>query len=181
MWKTKLRAEKLLLDLSFGTEMETIIIRAPLIYGPGVKGNFLNLMTVYGRGLPLPFKSINNKRSFLFLGNLADACEKLLKVKNISEEVFFISDGTSVSTADLTEKISRSLGTKPRLFSIPTIILVLVGKLLGKSLNINRLTGSLEVDDSKFKRMLGWTPPFNMLQGLKVTAKWFHDNLKLQK
>ncbi len=175
---TKLRAERELLGLCSKSDMKVIIVRPPLIYGPGVKGNFLSLMKVCQIGLPLPFKTVKNKRSIIFLGNFTDILTKIIETNIPSGECFLVSDGESVSTAELVARISFSLGKSPNLFFMPISILTVLGTALGQKAAIERLTGSLEIEDSKIKKMLGWAPPFNMLQGLEITAKWFQDQKK---
>jgi len=173
--RTKLKAEKALLDMVPGTGMRVTILRLPLIYGPGAKANLLSLIKACDRRLPLPLGLIKNKRSLIYLGNLADAMIRVLEADGLSGELFLVSDGDAISTPELVRRISRALGKSPRLIPIPVLILRLAGVLTGKSDVIDRLTGSLEIDDSKIRQRLGWTPPFNMLQGLEQTAAWFND------
>ena len=173
--RTKLEAEKALLAIARGTDMKAVILRPPLIYGPGVKANLLKLLKACDKRLPLPLKLIKNKRSLIYLGNLADALICVLEADGLSVETFLVSDGEAVSTPELVRRISDALGRSPRLAPVPVWVLQLAGALTGKTDIIERLTGSLEIDDSNIREQLGWTPPFSMLQGLAQTAAWFND------
>jgi len=173
--KTKREAELGLLEVVNNAVMGALILRPPLIYGPGVKGNFLSLMLACNRGFPFPLKNIKNKRSFLYLGNLVEALSLLVEVKNIANGIFLISDSDSISTPELIRRISFSLGRPSRLYPFPIWLLHLFGLICGKPGAITRLVGTLEIDASELKKTLGWTPSFNMIQGLEETAKWFLD------
>lgn len=172
---TKLKAEKGLLRLAKKTKIEVIILRAPLIYGPGVKANMLNLIQACDKRLPLPLGSLFNKRSLIYLENLVDAIICLIEVKGLSEDIFFVSDGETVSTTELIKRIGAALGKSPRFIPCPIWALHLFGFLSGKSEMVNRLTGSLEVDDQKIRGKIGWIPPFNMKEGLEKTAFWYKN------
>jgi len=173
--RTKLAAEKVLLDIADGTDMRVTILRPPLIYGPGAKANLLSLIKACDKRLPLPLGLVSNKRSLVFLGNLADALICVLETESLSAETFLVSDGEAISTPELVRRISHALGRSPRLVPVPVWMLRLAGSLTEKSDTIDRLTGSLEIDDSKIHQQLDWTPPFSMLQGLEQTAAWFND------
>ncbi len=173
--RTKLEAENALQEIAAETGMEVAILRPPLVYGPGVKANLLNLIRACNKRTPLPFGLINNKRSLVYIGNLADALVCLLESKGLTAETFLVSDGEAISTPELVRRISVALDQSSRLMPCPVWLLRLAGVLTARSDTIDRLTGSLEIDDSKIRRQLGWTPPFNMLQGLERTAAWFTD------
>lgn len=167
---SKYEAEKGLLALAAQTGMEVVIIRPPLVYGPGVKGNFASLMRWVKKGVPLPFGSIHNKRSLVALDNLVDLitlCADIDESPNAANEVFLISDGEDVSTRDLIIKIAQACGVKPRLLSIPESLMSFAAKLLGKGDVARRLFGSLQVDSSKARKQLNWRPVVTMDQQLK--------------
>lgn len=133
------------------------VLRPPLVYGPGVKANFLALMNAVARGWPLPLASIRNRRSLVHVGNLADAIIACLG----KEGTFLVSDGEAVSTPQLCREIGEALGRPARLFRFPSSLLP------------EKLSASLEVDDSHIRRTLGWKPPFTREQGLRLTAEWY--------
>ena len=161
------------MKLAKENKIEVIILRAPLIYGPGVKANMLTLIKACDKRLPLPLGALFNKRSFIYLENIVDVIICLLDFKGLSEDIFFVSDGEAVSTTELIKQIGASLGKSPRFFPCPIWALHLFGVLTGKSETIARLTGSLEINDQKIREKIGWDPPFNMKEGLKKTALWY--------
>lgn len=134
------------------------VLRCPLVYGPGVKANFLALMKAIARGIPLPLASVVNRRSLVYVGNLTDAILKCLN----SSGTYLVSDGAAVSTPALCRAIGDALGKPARLFRFPPALLPMA-----------RLTRSLEVDDSAIRRELGWRPPFTLEEGLRATAEWY--------
>jgi len=172
---SKQEAEDMLRRVAKETGLEVVIIRSPLVYGPGVKANFLKLLTTVWRGFPLPFGDILNHRSFIGLGNLVDAIIACTTHPKAAWNTYLVSDGEDVSTPELVRRIAVSLGRQARLFPFPSSILRIVGKLTGKSDAVNRLLGSLTVDISKIRRELGWKPPFTMAKGLAETAEWFRN------
>jgi nucleoside-diphosphate-sugar epimerase len=169
---SKLEAENILYKISAETGLEVVIIRPPLIYGPGVKANFLSLLKIVDQGVPLPLASIPNARSFLYLGNLIDAIAKCINHPQAAGQVFLISDGEDFSTPKLIRLMATALNRRARLLPFPPSLMRLAGKLTGKSMAVDRLLGSLVVDSGKIRRELGWKPPFTMAEGLAVTAKW---------
>ena len=174
---SKWKAEQNLADIAKTTKMEIVVLRPPLIYGPGVKGNFNNLLKAVESGTILPLGSIRNKRSLLFVGNLADAISVVVNHPNAGNQTFFVSDDDDTSTPELIKSISVALGRKTRLLNFPLSLLKTAGFLIGKSNTIRRLSGSLTVDINHIKTHVGWQPPFSMEDGLKDTAKWFVKNL----
>jgi len=173
----KLDAEKALLKVARHSDMSAAIIRPPLIYGPGVKGNFISLLNLCQKGWPLPVGSINNRRSLIYVGNLVHMVHRLIEKPDATTGLYLCRDPEDVSTPELFYKVSTVLRVKPLIFPFPMFLLRLAGTLSGKSATISRLTESLYVDDSLTRTDLDWTPPFSMLQGLKETATWF-DNQK---
>jgi nucleoside-diphosphate-sugar epimerase len=170
---SKWEAEQALHKIAAATGMEIVIVRPPLVYGPGVKANFLSLIKAVNRGIPLPFSSIRNRRSMIYLGNLVDAIITCIKRSEAAGKTYLVSDGEDTSTPELVRRIAHSLGRSARLFPCPQNILRLMGRLTGKSAAADRLFGSLTIDSSKIRRELDWRPPFTMNQGLQETAEWF--------
>lgn len=173
---SKWEAEQALRGIEAETGLEVVVIRSTLVYGPGVKANFLNMMKVVQSGIPLPLASITNKRSLIYVGNLVDALTVCAVHPAAAGQTYLVSDGEDVSTPELIRQTACTLGVSPRLFPFPLRLIQLVGKLTGKSAAVNRLTGSLTVDCSKIRRELDWTPPFTMEEGLAETARWFNTN-----
>jgi len=170
---SKWEAEQALQKISAETGLEVVIIRPPLVYGPGVKANFLSLFKIVVRGIPLPLSSIENLRSFIYIGNLVDAIIKCVEHPDAVNKTFLVSDGQDVSTPDLIRRTAKALELPARLFPVPVSFMRLAGKLSGKGGVVNRLMGSLIVDSTKIRRDLGWKPPFTLEEGLAETARWF--------
>ena len=171
---SKWAAEKALLEAAENGPLETVILRPPLVYGPGVGGNFLSLLKLCQKAPPLPLMTVNNRRSFLYVGNLADAVLRCLNPGNeAAGRTYFVRDGEDMSTPALIRHVARALGRPALLFPAPKILIRLAGLLTGKSEATRRILESLQIDDEKIRRELGWTPPWDMVQGLKETAFWF--------
>lgn len=164
---SKMEAEQGLMEIAKDTEMEVVIIRLPLIYGPGVKGNFASMMKWVRRGVPFPFGNVNNKRSLLALDNLTSFIIHCLDHPKAANEVFLLSDGQDVSTTELIRKLASAQGVKPRLLSIPVSWLIFIARVLGKRAVAERLLGSLEVNSHKARELLEWTPVVTMDEQLK--------------
>lgn len=169
---SKREAEDALACIAGETGLKAVILRLPLVYGRGVKANFKNLIKITGAGLPLPFKGIRNRRSFLYLGNLVDAIITCISHPLAAGETFLASDGQDVSTPDLIKMIATAMYKKPVLFSLHPGILKALCKIVGKTEEIEKLTGSLLVDNSKIRNLLGWKPPFTLEEGIKETVKY---------
>lgn len=167
--RSKLAAETALFEIAAGSALTATVIRSPLVYGPGVKGNFLKLL---GLRLPLPLSSINNARSLIYVGNLVSALIAAMRPP-AAGQVYLVDDGVAVSVAQLIRQIGDALGRPARLVPMPVALLKLAGRLAGKQETIARLTDSLVIDSAKIRRDLGWLPPYNMGQGLAATARWF--------
>lgn len=172
---SKLEAENILHRVAEETGLEVVILRPPLVYGPGVKANFLSLLKIITRGIPLPLASVDNRRSFIFLGNLADALVTVMTHPEAVGRTYLISDGEDVSTPELVRRVAAVLECPARLVPFPPTFLRLVGKMTGKTAAVDRLLGSLVVDSGKIQRELGWRPPHSMAEGLAETAKWYED------
>ncbi len=174
---SKWEAEQALLKIAAETGLEVVIVRPPLVYGPGAGGNFLRMMDWVNRGFPLPLGSIRNLRSLIYLGNLVDALVVCVTHPRAAGNIFLVSDGEDVSTPELIRRLAQAMGRRPRLVSFPPALLRLAGLLTGKSAEVERLLGSLRVDSSKIRRELQWTPPFSMTQGLRETAVWYSEGV----
>jgi nucleoside-diphosphate-sugar epimerase len=155
------------------TGLEVVIIRPPLVYGPGVKGNFVQMLKVLVRGTPLPLASVKNLRSLVYVGNLVDALIVCATHPYAAGQTYLVSDGEDISTSGLLRQLADAMGCPSRLFSCPPGLLKLAGLLSGKSNQVERLLGSLQVDSGKIRRELNWAPPYTLQQGLQKTADWY--------
>ncbi len=164
---SKLEAEKGLWQLAAQTGMEVVIVRPPLVYGPGVKANFASMMRWVSRGVPLPLGRINNARSMVSLDNLVDLLVTCLKHPAAAGQTFLVSDGDDVSTTELLRRTARAMGKRALLLPVPAPLLEMVAALLGKQAMAQRLCGSLQVNIDKTRSILGWEPPLTLDQGLK--------------
>jgi nucleoside-diphosphate-sugar epimerase len=170
---SKLQAEQVLQRIGQETGLEIVIVRPPLVYGPGVKGNFLRLLTAIDRGIPLPLAGAHNLRSLLYVDNLVDALIVCATHSAAAGQTYLVSDGKDVSTAMLVETIAHALGRSSRSFHIPPGLLRAAATVLGRAELIDRLFGSLRVNDQKIRGELAWAPPYSMEQGLSATADWY--------
>jgi nucleoside-diphosphate-sugar epimerase len=168
---SKMEAEQVLKRIADKAGLEVVILRLPLVYGPGVKANFKNLVKIAGSGLPLPLKRINNKRSFLYLGNLMEAIAACIGHPRAAGQTFLVSDGQDLSTPNLIKMIAKAMGKRVVLFPLPLGFLKMFCKIMGKAKEFEKLTGSLRVDNSKIRNLLGWEPAFTMEEGIKETLK----------
>lgn len=164
---SKWEAEKGLWKISRQTGLEVVIIRAPLVYGPAVKGNLRRLIKLIQSGIPLPFSLIKNQRSLIGIDNLVDLIIHCIDHDKASGNTFLISDGKDLSTPDLVRGIASSMELSARLFPLPLIFLKFFGFILGKKLEIDRLIGSLRIDNSYTKETLNWTPPLSVEEGIR--------------
>jgi len=172
---SKWKAEEGLRRLAKDSPLEVVILRPPLVYGPGVKANFLSMMRWLDRGIPLPLAKLDNARSFVAVDNLVDVIALCLVHPEAANETFLVSDGEDLSTSELLARLAHALGRSPRLFYLPLSIMTLVAKSLGKQAVMKRLFGSLRVDSSKVRRRLGWTPPLTVEQALAKVAEYYRD------
>lgn len=141
--------------------LQLVVLRPPLVYGPGVKANFLMLMKAIARGIPLPLALVSNRRSFVYVGNLVDAILSCIADPRALRRTYFVSDGASLSTPALCRAIGKALGRPARLFPFPPAWLP------------GPLAQSLEVDDSALRTELGWRVPFSADEALRETARWY--------
>ena len=170
---SKLEAEQELLRIAGKTGLELVVLRPPLVYGPEVKANFLQLIKLIDRGIPLPLAKVKNHRSFIFLGNLVDALLVCLVHPKAAGKTFVLSDNIEISTPELIQKISAALGKPSRLFPFPPDLLRLMGRVTRRSKTVSRLLDTLMVDNTKIQAELGWNPPYAMEEGLKETIRWY--------
>lgn len=164
--ESKLDAERAVAEAGSRYGMEYVVLRPPLVYGPGVKANFLALLRAIRDGWPLPLASIENRRSLIYVENLADAIAHCVESPQAAGRTYLLSDGTAVSTPQLCRALGAALGRPVRLFPFPVPLLELAPPL-------RKLTRSFEVDDSAIRRELGWSPPYSFEEGIRATAEWF--------
>lgn len=170
---SKWQAEQTLQRVAQETGLEVVIVRPPLVYGPGVKGNFISLLAAIDRGIPLPLAGANNARSLLYVGNLGDALITCATHPAAAGQTYLVSDGEDVSTALLIKMISQALGRSDRSFHFPPGLLRAAAALIGRTKQAERLLGSLCVNSHKIHNELNWAPPYSLEQGLRATADWY--------
>lgn len=172
---SKYEAEQLLRQVSHDTGMEVVIVRPPLIYGPGVGGNFLRLLKLVSWGIPLPLASVRNQRSMIYLDNFADALIACATHPAAAGKTYLVSDGEDISTPLLMQHMANLMGRRSWLWPLPPVLLQLAGKMTGMSSVVERLIGSLQIDSAKIRSELEWLPPYSMQQGLSETVRWFEQ------
>lgn len=170
---SKLEAERALLAFGHANGIEIVIVRPPLVYGPGVRANFRGLMRAVDRGVPLPLGAVDARRSMVYVGNLADAIAFLATKPGPLNGVFHVSDGEDLSVAGMVRAIATALDRPARLLPVPVTWLRGIGAITGKTAQIERLTSPLRVDSTRLRRDLGWTPPWSIAEGLAETARDF--------
>lgn len=170
---SKAEAENAIREIARETGIEIVILRPPLVYGPGVPGNFMRLLSIVNKKVPLPLGRVKNMRSFIYIGNLVDAIIKCIQHPSAANKTFLVSDGEDLSTPELIRRLASALNKPARLVPVPPSLLRLAGAVTRKSAEVERLTGSLVIDSSKIRRELNWTPPFTVDEGLKRTAEWY--------
>lgn len=172
---SKLEAERALLAYGRESGLEIVIVRPPLVYGPGVRANFLQLMNAIARGIPLPLGAIAARRSLVFVDNLADALVHCTTDPRAIGETFHVTDGRDLSVAELARLLAMQLHVPARLVPVPVGVLRLAGRLTGRSAQIDRLIGELRLDSSHLRERLGWYPPHTVEHGLLETAAWYRS------
>ena len=175
---SKCEAERGLWAIPAETGMEVVVLRIPLVYGPGVGANFFQLLKIIDQRWPLPLCGINNRRSLLYSGNLINAILCSLQHPKAANQLFLLSDGQDASTSQLVVWLAHALKKQARMFSVSDRLLRFVARLVGKSSAVDRLFGSLYLDSTKIQRELGWSPPFTLQEGLQATAKWYRTIVK---
>ncbi|NNA67551.1 UDP-glucose 4-epimerase family protein [Pseudomonas gessardii] len=170
---SKMEAEDALRELAAQTGLEVVIVRPVLVYGPGVKANFANMMKWLKKGVPLPFGAITNQRSLVALDNLVSFILTCVSHPAAAHQTFLISDGEDVSTTQLLIRLGKSMGSPARLIPVPEWLLVLGATILGRKALSQRLCGSLQVDITKCQQLLGWAPIVTLDEGLDATAQHY--------
>jgi len=173
---SKAKAEQGLRELAVRTGMEVVIIRPVLVYGPGVKANFLSMMRWLDKGVPLPLGAIDNRRSLVALDNLVDLIVTCIQHPAAANQTFLVSDGNDLSTTGLLRQMAKALAKPARLIPVPMWLLTTVATLLGRRAFSQRLCGSLQVDISKTCTMLGWVPPVSVEEAMKKTAQYYLEH-----
>jgi len=164
---SKLEAEKALWEISSRTGLEVVVVRLPLVHGYGSKGNLARLIKLVRLGIPLPLSLVKNQRSMVGMDNLVDLLIRCIDHPEASGKTFLVSDGEDLSTPELIKLIASSMGRRANLFPLPIFMLKFLGSVFDKSDEINRLVGSLRVDDSYTKKILNWTPPISVEEGIR--------------
>jgi nucleoside-diphosphate-sugar epimerase len=172
---SKYEAEEVLKKVAAETGLEIVILRPPLVYGPGVKANFLRLLKLIHKRIPLPLGLVHNRRSMVYLGNLVSAIMICLKHPRAAGETFLVSDGKDISTADLVRKMASVMGHRATLLPVPLVMLKALGSLTGERAEIDRLTSSLRVDSSKIRELLDWQAPYTFEHGIQETVDWYQS------
>jgi nucleoside-diphosphate-sugar epimerase len=171
--QSKYEAEQALVQYGEESGLEIVIVRPPLVYGPDVGANFLRLMTAISRGLPLPLGAIRAKRSLVYVENLADALAQCVTDPRAAGQCFHVADGEDLTVAELVRSLGKHLQAPARLLPLPASWLRVAGRLTGRSAQVDRLIGSLQVDTGHIRAVLGWLPPYSTDQGLAATARWY--------
>lgn len=172
---SKLEAESALLAYGKETGMEIVIVRPPLVYGPGVRANFLQLMRAIARGVPLPLGAISARRSLVYVENLASALIECATSPRAGGMTFHVADSVDLSVSELARTLAVQLGAPQRLVPVPASWLRLAGGLTGRSAQVERLIGNLRLDCTQAHETLGWNPPYSVEQGLSKTAAWYRS------
>lgn len=175
---SKWEAEQRLAKVCAESEMELCVVRPPLVYGPGVRGNFLRLLRLARSGLPLPLAGVRNARSLIALDNLVRFLALCAEHPRAAGETFLISDGRDFSTAELIEVLADAMGRRARVFSVPEATLMALARVLRQEDIARRLCGSLRVDAAKSSRLVGWRPSVTAEHALAETARWYGQMTK---
>ena len=170
---SKLEAEQRLVQIAEQTGLEFVIVRPPLVYGPGVGGNIFRLLKLIDSGVPLPFGRVCNRRSFVNIDNLSDFLNVCITHPNADGKTFLVSDGHDMSTGELIANLAREMRKSIWLLPVPVFLLKFIGTLVGKRAEMDRLCGSLQLDIGKSCRILDWEPPFTVADGLHKTVAWY--------
>jgi len=174
---SKWEAEQALNRIAADTGIQVIVLRPPLVYGPDVKGNFLRLLNLVRLGVPLPLGSVDNRRSMLYVENLADLLCHCAVSSHASPGTFLVADGEDLSTVELLKQTARLMGRPSRVFVFPPRWLAVLSRLAGKTQEYKRLAGSLCIDSRLVRSSFGWHPPFTAKEGLARTLAWYKEQL----
>ncbi|MCK9380270.1 MAG: SDR family oxidoreductase [Sulfuritalea sp.] len=173
---SKLEAEQALLQLAEHTGLEVVIIRPVLVYGPGVKANFHEMMRWLLKGVPLPLGALHNRRSFVALDNLVDCIAQCLYHPAAANQTFLVSDGEDLTVTALLQRTAAAFGRHARLMPVPIVVLRMAGRILGKEVIVQRLCDTLQVDITKTRHLLGWEPPVSIDAALTKTVRQFRND-----
>jgi UDP-N-acetyl-alpha-D-quinovosamine dehydrogenase len=171
--RSKAEAESVLRAICGENGVEAVILRLPLTYGPGVRGNFLALLEAVASERRLPLAGVDNRRSLLYQGNAVSAIEAALRAPALAGSTLPVADAEVVSTSELVEKLARALRVRVRSFRVPASALRGVSSLVGRRADVQRLLGSLEVDSARFRELAQWSPPYSLDEGLAAAAAWW--------
>jgi nucleoside-diphosphate-sugar epimerase len=172
--QSKWQAEQRLAAIAAAGSMESVIVRPPLVYGPGVRANFLRLMSWVDRQWPIPLGSVRNERSLVSVWNLCDLLLRALEHADAAGHTWMVSDGRDLSTPDLIRHIGAAMNKRARLWPVPVTVLRAGAALSGRGAEVERLCGSLTVDIAPTRRCLQWSPPMSVEEGLALTARWYY-------
>jgi UDP-glucose 4-epimerase len=172
---TKLEAELALFAIGRATGLEIAVLRPPLVYGPGNRGNFPRLMRWVHSGVPIPLASVRNARSYMYVGNLADAAANCAAHPGAANRMFLVADGADWSTPAMVRLIGEAMARPARLWPMPVAALRGIGRLAGKAREVGSLTDSLRIDSSLLRTRTAWSPPYGTAEGVAQTVRWFLD------
>jgi nucleoside-diphosphate-sugar epimerase len=172
---SKWEAEQAIAEVVSASSMEYVILRPPLIYGPGVGANFLRVLRAVDRGDPVALGSVRNRRSLVYVGNLADAIVTCLDHAEAAGRTYMVADGEDISTPDLFQRVGTALQRPARMINVPVFVMRIGASLLGRGAEVSRVTGDLVVDADAIRRELGWQPRYTMQEGLEETARWYRS------
>ena len=175
---SKFETERILKKLADKSNLEVVILRPPLVYGPEVKANFLKLIKLVHKRMPLPLATVKNLRSLIYIENFVDAIFTCTIHPNAAGKTFLVSDGQDMSTPDLIQNIASALGKPSRLLPFPPLLLHVLARLTGKSEIVRKLADSLIIDSSRIRAELNWVPPFSPETGIKETIEWYLQAFK---
>jgi UDP-N-acetyl-alpha-D-quinovosamine dehydrogenase len=170
---SKWLGEQRLQEVAAATGMEVVIVRSPLVYGSGVRANFLRLMRLVDRQVPMPLGAIRNRRSLVSVWTLCDLLSNVLLNPAAAGQTWMVSDGEDLTTPDLISRIGRAMNRQVRFLPVPAGVLMFCGMLLGKRAELARLCGSLSVDIGPTRERLGWSPPISVDEGIARTVAWY--------
>lgn len=176
--RSKWAAERVLAEIALATGLDVVVMRPPLVYGPGVKGNFLRLLRLADKAVPLPLASVRNRRSLVSVWNLCSLIEVSISHPAAAGETFLASDQQDLSTPDLIRALGEGLGRPSRLLPVPPPLIRGAGRLFGRGALVARLLDSLRVDSAKATRLLGWRPAVSAGEGLRRTAAWYAETTR---
>jgi nucleoside-diphosphate-sugar epimerase len=173
--RSKLAAEQALLSYGEASGLDVVIVRPPLVYGPQVRANFLRLMDAVWRGVPLPLASVGARRSLIYVENLADALVHCAVDPRAAHQCFHVADAAALTVAELARSLAGHLQKTVCLLPVPPSLLHFAGRLTGRSAQVDRLVGALQLDTTRIRSTLGWQPPYSTDEGLAETSRWYRS------